>query len=169
MLRIVKKAKKLDNTPPKIKKNWLDKFDIRVQNLYINSHIEKQYADRLYAVSNKQRLQPTKEMILLIQREQNGKPIEAIKGCIKLVNGLYLIVNVYLKKSSKDIQMKGLTVLTKKQLDLSNNFRNGNHIEKVVKINIDAMVLKEKFFDYNDYSDIYKDLEWDESQIIPIL
>jgi hypothetical protein len=168
MLKIVQKASEKRALKTQ-KKNWLDKFDIKVQNLYINEHIEKQYQDRLFAATSNMPLTITNEMTLLIQRQKNGLEIKEIKGCIKLENGLYLIVNTYLKKNSKDISMKGLTILTKKQLNLSRNFKNGNHLETPVKIKVSGTLKGEMYFDYSKYEDIYKNLEWDETQVVSTL
>jgi len=164
MLKIVKKVVKTNKaiTPPR---KWLDKFNLKIQNLYINEHINNQYNDRINKADFKVTLQITNEMILLVQREKNGTLIKEIKGCIKLTSGLYLIVNTYLEKTSKDVSMKGLTVLTKNQLKSSKNFAKGNHLTKKVELKVDELVYEEMYFDYSKYSDIYKDLEWDETGV----
>ena len=62
--------------------------------------------------------------------------------------------------------MKGLTVLTEKQLKLSRNFGYGNKLSKAFKMNTDKIYFEDKYFDLNDYLDLFKELEWNEDDVI---
>ena len=132
--------------------------------LYINNHVQDQYDTRAKGMLN---LQGVHNMKVLVQREKNGLKINQLKGCFK-VNGVYLIANLYKNKHTDALALKGLTVLTQKQMELSRNFGCGNHLKTTYNMKIDNIEYEEKFFDYNDYNDFFKTYNWSEDDVVEL-
>ena len=133
-------------------------------NVYINKHVQEQFDNRTRTQEDIT-LEQKSSMRVLVQREKNGKKIDVLKGCIRLENGLYLIVNIYKHIKTKKLTMKALTVLTNKQLRLSRNFGKGNQLKNYFNVKTENVILEDKFFDYNTYIDYFKEVEWSESDV----
>lgn len=137
--------------------------------VYVNEHLQEQFGKRVrqgeLALENKS------IVTVLVQREKNGTKINQLKGCIELqtVPKMYLIVNVYTNKENQTMAMKGLTVLTEKQLILSRNFKNGNHLAQKYKMKTEELIFENKFFDYGTYDDYFKGYVWNENDVIKTL
>lgn len=134
--------------------------------VYINKHLQEQFDKRVKY--GKIELEEKSIVQVLVQREKNGLQINELKGCIELntTPKTFLIVNVYQNKINNEMAMKGLTVLTEKQLRLSRNFGKGNRLKDRYKMKTETLIFEDKFFDYSTYDDYFKQIKWTEQDVI---
>ena len=141
---------------------------IDIKSLYVNEHTLEQFRDR----KTKQidfTLPKEIQIAVMPQRSKNNKEVSmnVLRGVIPLKNKLFMVVNVYENRETKDIVMKALTVLTLKQLKFSKNFDKGNYLNRGYIIERPEIIEEEKFFntldDWNEY--LEETIEWAETDV----
>jgi hypothetical protein len=141
---------------------------VSISELVVNTHTRGAFSDRK-VVLNALELSGEQEMYFLVQREiGRGKKITPhLKGCIKLSDYTYLVFNLYQEVSTGEFFAKALTVLTDKQLRVSNNLGKGNHLNLGFKVCFKSSNDREAYFDEKEgYIDYLRKINWNESQVI---
>jgi len=141
---------------------------IDIKSLYVNEHTLEQFRDR----KTKQidfTLPKEIQIAVMPQRSKNNKEVSmnVLRGVIPLKNKLFMVVNVYENKKSKNIVMKALTVLTLKQLKYSKNFDRGNYLNRGFIAGTPEIINEEKFFDTQvDWSEYLEEtMDWAETDV----
>jgi len=138
---------------------------LKIKKLYVNSHTLSQFISRNKKYS-KIVIPNDSKLLLMVQRYKKNVAINELKGVIDLGNELYAIVNVYKNKQTSEMNIKVLTILTHFQMAVSNNMGFGSKLEKEFHIEIEDIIEKETFFNYDENLDFIKSIVWDDDDVV---
>lgn len=120
--------------------------ELDIECLYINKHSTERYS--VLIDKNPKVLART-----VLQVEKNSLAINQIRLVVNQGNYHHCIMNLYQHKSTNKFYCKVLTVLSKKQFELSRNLNCGKLEKERYQLNIKDIVQDEVFFDYNNFID----------------
>ena len=119
--------------------------NIEIEELYINTHSQER--EEIKKINN------NVKMFVVKQIGKNGVKVNVLRGIIETVRKNYIILNIYEDNITKKLFGKTLTVLTNKQLALSENMNKGEREPIIYNLNIKKVIYGESFFDFKLYSD----------------
>ncbi len=119
--------------------------NIEIEELYINTHSQER--EEIKKINN------NVKMFVVKQIGKNGVKVNVLRGLIETVRKNYIILNIYEDNITKKLFGKTLTVLTNKQLALSENMNKGEREPIIYNLNIKKVIYGESFFDFKLYSD----------------
>lgn len=119
--------------------------NIEIEEIYINTHSQER--EEIKKINN------NVKMFVVKQIGKNGVKVNVLRGLIETVRKNYIILNIYEDNITKKLFGKTLTVLTNKQLALSENMNKGEREPIIYNLNIKKVIYGESFFDFKLYSD----------------
>lgn len=119
--------------------------DLNIETLYINSHSQER--EEIKTINK------TINMFIIKQVGKNGMEISFKRGLIKTKTGKNIILNIYENKKTKLFYAKTLTILTAKQLALSNNMNKGKREPEIYNLTINNIEYKETYFEKYEFDD----------------
>lgn len=120
-----------------------------IETLFINSHSQEREEIR--------DVNKIIEMFVIKQVGKNGKEISFKRGVVKTVTGKNIIMNIYENRKTKQLYAKTLTILTPKQLSLSNNMNKGKREPEVYNLEIKKVEYQESYFEKKYFKDFLND------------
>ncbi len=141
---------------------------IVLDRIYINEHTLEQHSDRKTKKAVDFTLPKEIVIVLMPQRskDRNSISMNKLRGAIQLKNNLFLIVNIYEDPKTNELLAKGLTILTKKQLNKgSHNFPGGNYLKQGFITATPPLEKRDIYFDDRIYTDFLDTVTWDEYDV----